>query len=120
MSQRNSLVQDGLERVRSAVTSLDREWKQVNKRVTRRRHAIERQTQQQVTEIVSQLQRNPWVKRAQTLADDAQRQIGAGVGTVLGTLQIASKSDLERIDRRLAQIARKLKEIEKKEAASVH
>ena len=117
MAHRNSLMQDGLERVRSAVTSLDREWKQVNQRVTRRRHALERQTQQQVTRLVSQIQRNPWVKRAQTLADDAQRQIEARVGTVLGTLQIASKGDLERIDRRLAQLSRKLKEIEKKETA---
>ncbi len=120
MTTHQRLVRDGLDRVRSAVSSIDREWKQVNRQVSRRRKAIERQTQRQMTRFVSQLQRNPWLSRAQTLAGDAQRQIEAGIGTVLGSLRIASRSDLERIDRQLARIARRLHEIEKKEASASH
>ena len=53
------------------------------------------------------------MKRAESIADDASRQLEQGVDRILATFQIASRSDLDRIDRKLGKINRKLREIEK-------
>lgn len=116
--QSQSVVEDGLARVRAAVGSMDREWKQVQKRATQRRRAIEKELEKRLGRLSAQLQDNPLVERAHALRESAQQQLGAGVESVLGALQIASKSDLDRIDRKLSQLVKKLKELEKREAGA--
>lgn len=115
---RQSVVEDGIARVRAAVGSVDREWKQVQKRAAQRRRSLEREAEKRIERLAAQLQRSPLVERAQALRESAQQQIEAGVETVLGALQIASKSDLQRIDRKLSQLVKKLREMEKKEAGA--
>jgi hypothetical protein len=53
------------------------------------------------------------LKRAEGLRRDAQKALDTSVETMLGALQIASRSELERIDRKIASINKKLREIEK-------
>ncbi len=75
-------------------------WKEARKLQTR----VEKQTRKPLR----QLRRNALVKHTQNLGSDARKQIVGGVETVLGYLQIASKGDLQRIERKLKQIDRKL------------
>jgi hypothetical protein len=51
------------------------------------------------------------VKRLETIRKDATKQFEQGVSTVLNRLQIASKSDLDRIDRKISLINKQMKEI---------
>ena len=69
-------------------------------------------TRKQAKRMRTELRRYPVFKRVERLQADARRQIETGVDRFLGTFQIASKSDLDRIDRKLDRISRKLKDIE--------
>jgi len=118
-----SFVQDGVDRVREAVDSIDGEFQRVQKRiqaqrksfekrVNKQRSEIEKRTRKEVKRLQTEIRKNPVVKRAQSIADDATRQVEQGVDRFLGTFQIASKSDVQRIDRKLTQLRRQLKALE--------
>jgi hypothetical protein len=118
-----SFVQDGVDRVREAVDSIDGEFQRVQKRiqaqrkafekrVVRQRTEIEKRTRKEVKRIQTEFRKNPVMKRAQSIADDATRQMEQGVERFLGTFQIASKSDVQRIDRKLTQLKKQLKVLE--------
>ena len=118
-----SFVQDGVDRVREAVDSIDGEFQRVQKRiqaqrkafekrVVRQRTEIEKRTRKEVKRIQTEIRKNPVMKRAQSIADDATRQVEQGVERFLGTFQIASKSDVQRIDRKLTQVKKQLKALE--------
>ena len=68
----------------------------------------------------TELLRLPLARRVDQLRIDAERAIERSVDTFLGALQIASKSDLERIDKKLGQVSRKLKEIERARGGNGH
>jgi len=129
MAQRSTLVQDGLQRVRTAAESLDHRFrvlqkrfdaqrKSFEKRFESQRKAIERRTQRELERLLSRLRETKLAHRAETLREEATQRLETGASTLLGALQIASKGDLDRIDRKLSQLSRKLKDIEKNGAAA--
>jgi hypothetical protein len=129
MAQRSTLVQDGLQRVRTAAESLDHRFrllqkrldaqrKSFEKRIESQRKTIERRTQRQLERLLARLRGSKLAHRAETLREDAAQRLETGASALLGALQIASKGDLDRIDRKLSQLTRKLKDIEKNGAAA--
>ena len=72
--------------------------KLLGKRLEARRKTIEKRTQK----LRSEIEKNPAIKRLDAMRRDASRQFEQGVSDVLGALRIASKSDLQRIDRKLS------------------
>ena len=118
MAQSTSLVREGLDRVRSVVKSVDKELQRAQKRLATQRRQLERRTQQQLGKTLARLRENALVQRAESLRSGATQRLEAGVGGVLAALQIASRSDVEKLDRKLSQLTRKLKEIEKTGASA--
>ena len=119
-----SIVEEGVERFREDFGSLDHEFQRVQKRIQVRRKSIEkqlrssrrdfeRQTRKQVKKLRTEARKNPIVKRARGLQGDATKNFEKGFGRVLGAFQIATRSDIDRIDRKLNQLTRKLKDIER-------
>ena len=53
------------------------------------------------------------VKQLEELRERATRQVEEKLGDLLASLKIASKDDVRRIDRRLRQLNRKLKDLDK-------
>ncbi|HEY8155988.1 MAG TPA: hypothetical protein VII72_17800 [Myxococcota bacterium] len=124
MTEQTSFVNEGVERVTSVFRSLDGELRRVQKQLQTRRKSfekqlasgrrdIEKQTRKQVKRLQTELKKNPLLKRAQTLRGEATSQIDSAVERVLGALQIATKNDLERIDRKLSVLTRKLKDLDR-------
>lgn len=131
MSEQVSFVQEGADRVGDAYRSFDEGFQRLQKDLRTRRKSIEKQlntgrkslerqinasrrdfekrTRKQVTE----LRKNPVVKRALSVRNDATRELETRVSTFLGFFNIATRSDLNRIDRKLGQITRKLKQVER-------
>ena len=68
--------------------------------------------ERQMKRFQKELKKNPVVKRAQSVMDDATKQFERGVDSVLEVLNVASRRDLNRIDRKLNQINRKLRGME--------
>ena len=123
MSEQVNIVQEGVDRFNAAFERIDDERLRLQKRLQSRRKSFEKQitsgrrdfekrTRKQAKRLRTGLRRYPVFKRVERLQADALRQIETGVDRFLGTFQIASKSDLDRIDRKLDRISRKLKDIE--------
>jgi hypothetical protein len=124
MAQQASVVRDGVDQLRTAVRRFDRQFrkiqrqvetrrKQLGREVVTRRKAIEKRAQRELARFQRELQRRPLVKRAESIRADATRQIERGVASFLGVLPIATRGELERIDKKLAGLSRKLRELEK-------
>ena len=124
MAEQGSIIEEGVDRFNEAYESLDREFqrlqkqfqsrrKSFEKQVTSSRKSIEKRTRKQINQLRSDLRKNTLVKRARGLQTDAAKQIEHHVENLLSALQIASKSDLQRVDRKLGQISKKLKDLER-------
>jgi len=108
-----SVVHDANRRIQKLQKQIDARRKSVEKELSTRRRRLEQRAQKEVARLVARAQKLPLVKRAAALREEASRQIESGVETVLGVFQIASRGELERIERKLSQISRKLRELEK-------
>ena len=124
MTEQTSIVNEGMDRAKSVFRSIDGELRRVQKQLQSRRKTfekqlssgrrdIEKQTRKQVKRLQTELRKNPLIKRAQNLRGEATQQIDNAVDRVLGALQIATKNDLDRIDRKLTVLTRKLKELDR-------
>jgi hypothetical protein len=120
MSQRSSLIDTGLDRVRTTVASARKEIRRLQKRVEVQRKDLDKRVAIQrkaLGRAVSRVRATALVKNAEALRAEATRRFEAGVESVLGVLP-ASRSELERVDRKLTQISRKLKELERGSTAA--
>jgi len=123
MSEQASLVQEGVDRINEALRSIDGEFQRVQqdfgdrrrsfeKQFTKSRKSIGKQSRKEVHRLRSRVRKSPLVKRAESIREDVNKQLESGMDNILGLFQIASKSDLGRIDRRLTALVRRVKEIE--------
>jgi hypothetical protein len=124
MADQVSLVQEGVDRLNDAFHSIDDEFQRVQKQLNRRRRAMERQlkskrknvekrTRSELNRLQSELKKSPIVKRAKVIRKDLTKEFESSVDSFLGLIRVASKSDVERIDKRLATLNRHLKDVEK-------
>jgi hypothetical protein len=130
MTGNGGFVQGGFERVSEAYRSLDERVQRLQRDLRSRRKLFEKQLgsgrrslekqvqsgrrilERRTRKQLAELRRSELVKRAQSLQRDARGQLEATLSGVLGIFQIASKTDLDRLDRKLGQISRKLRELE--------
>jgi len=142
MAEQESVVQEGIDRVRGTVDSIEEGVERVQKDLRARRRLIEKRfdagrkdiekrfdagrkdiekrfdagrkdIDKRARKLRKDLRKDPRVKQLESWGRYATRQLEQGFDTVLSTLQIARKNDVQRIDRKLGQISRKLKEIER-------
>ena len=128
MAQHARFVQEGVDRVRETVSSFESDIERMQKRaqeefnarrkaferqLAERRKSFAKQTEKRVRKLRTELRKNSVVKRAQDALDDATRQLEKGIDNLFEALHVASKRDLNRIDRKLSQINRKLRDLEK-------
>lgn len=130
MAQTESLVDQGVDRVQDALKNADKEFQRIQRRVKTQRRTIERRIgsqrknleksfekqaksfEKQAQKQIKEIRKNDLVKRAETLGKDVQTQIESSVESILAIFQIASKADIQRVDRKLNRISKKLKELE--------
>ena len=129
MAKQANVVQDGVEQVREAVRRVDQGFRRIQKQVetrrrrlakevTSRRRLIEKRAHKELGRIQKQIQQQPLVKRAEALRAGATERIEGAVSSFLDVLPIATKAEIERIDRKVSALGRKLKEMEKGQGAS--
>ncbi len=129
MPETTTFFQDGVDRVREAYGTLGSELQRVQRELRVRRKKIEKrfetgrkdiekrfasqrkQLEKRTQKLRTELEKYPAVKRIETLRKDASKQFEQGVSGVLNRLQIASKSDLDRIDRKISVINKQMKEM---------
>jgi cell fate (sporulation/competence/biofilm development) regulator YmcA (YheA/YmcA/DUF963 family) len=122
--QATSFVQEGVDRLHAARERIDEELQRVQrelqarrKRLERRidsgRKSFERQTRKQVQQLRDEVSRSPLVKRFEELRAETTRVVEGALEGLLGAFQIASKADVDKIDRKLSKINKKLKDLER-------
>jgi vacuolar-type H+-ATPase subunit I/STV1 len=140
MPETNNLFQDGVERVREAADSIRPQIQRVQRELKVRRKKIEKrfetgrkdiekrlatqrkdlekrldtqrkQFEKRTQKLRNEIEKYPAVKRFETIRKDATKQLEQSVSTVLHRLQIASKSDLDRIDRKISLINKQMKQM---------
>ena len=119
MAQTESLVDQGVDRVQDALKNADKEFQRIQRRVKTQRRTLERRLDSQRKSIEKQAQKqikairkNDLVKRVETFGSDVQNQLESSLESVLSVFQIASKADIERVDRKLNRISKKLRDFE--------
>jgi uncharacterized protein (DUF2344 family) len=121
MAQQASIVQDSVDRVREAMSSLESDFEKVQKRAEKKfktqRKSIEKRTEKQVSRLRKEFNKNAYVKRAQSAVDDVTKQIEKNVDSLFEALNVASQRDLHRVNRKLSTINKKLRELEKSSTA---
>ena len=123
MAEHETLSETTESRINEAVQFIDDEFQRVQKELSTRRKSLEKEfaskrktvekrTRKEFKRIQSELKKNPIVKRADTVRKDVTKQVETGVDTLLGLMQVASRSDVQRINRKLTTLNRRLKAME--------
>ena len=123
MAEHETLSEARENRINEAVQFFDDEFQRVQKELSTRRKSlekefairrktVERRTRKELKRIQSELKKNPLVKRADAVRKDVTKQVETRVDSLLGLMQIASRSDVQRINKKLTTLNRRLKTIE--------
>jgi len=124
MSQQSSLLEDGFERIQSAFKSVEDEVQKAQKRFEDQSQKFSKDANKRIKGFQKELRKYPAVKRAESLSQDlnkqlqgrtklVEKQIESGIESVLGTFQIASRGEIEKLDKKLSRISRRLKSLDK-------
>ncbi len=124
MAEQVSLVQEGIDRLNDAFQSIDGEFQRVQKELNSRRESVEKQfnskrkdvekrARKELNRFQSELKKSPFVKRAKSLQKDWTKEVETNVDSFLGLIRVASRADVERIDKKLTTLNRHLRGIEK-------
>ena len=136
MAEEASIVQDGIDRFRDAFGNIEDEVERVQKNIRIRRRKLEKRVEsgrkdfeqrvdtgrkdfeKRTRKLRTEVSKNPTFKRLDGIRKDATKRYEEGVETLLNTLQVASKGDVQRIDRKISQLSKKLKEMERAKKAN--
>ena len=101
--------------------SIEDEFERVQKDLRKRRRSLEKQVntgrrdlERRAKRFQRDLSRNDTVKQVENLRKRAGQQLEQSIDGVLSLLQIASKSDVQRIDRKISQLNKRLRELDGK------
>jgi len=108
-----SFVEESYDRVQDTVRSWGDELEKMQKEFNKRRKRFEKDAQKRVKRVRGEIRKSALVKRAEALQKDATKQIETGVDTVLDRLQIASRSDVKRLEKKVAKLSKQLRDFEK-------
>ena len=112
MAKEANFVGDTIDRIEDAVRSVSGEIERLQDQAEKGRKKWEEQTQKRIEQFGEDLRNTPLGKRTVDLGRDATRQAEAGIQTLLETLSIASVTELQKVNRKLDKIGRRLKKLE--------
>ena len=108
-----NFIEEGIDRIENAFRSIEKDFKRLQKRADRRRRQFERQAEKRVKQIQTDFRKNRVVKRAEDLRGDAVKNIEDQVDALLANLRIASHAEVHKLERKVAQLNKKVRELEK-------
>ena len=108
-----NFIEEGIDRIENTFKSIEKDFKRLQKRADRRRRQFERQAEKRVKQIQTDFRKNRVVKRAEDLRGDAMKAIDAQVDSLLANLRIASQAEVLKLERKVAQLNKKVRELEK-------
>lgn len=108
MSKGTNILDEGLGRLHKAVGSVEDEIERLQGEFRERQHSFEKRAEK----LRDEIRESDALKRLEELRVQVTQRLEEKLGDLLSTLRIASKDDVRRIDRRLRQLNRKLKNLD--------
>ncbi len=123
MEEHETVTEARESRINEAVQFVDDEFQRIQKELSVRRKSLEKEfetkkktvemrTRKELKRIQKELKKNPIVKRADEVRKDVTKQVETRLDSILGLMQVASRSDVQRINKKLTTLTRRLKAIE--------
>jgi polyhydroxyalkanoate synthesis regulator phasin len=123
MTEHETLSEARESRIHEAVQFLDDEFQRVQKELKERRKSLEKEfaskrktvekrTRKELKRFQLELKKNPVVQRAEAVRKDVTKEVETRVDSLLGLMQVASRSDVQRLNKKLTTLTRRLKAIE--------
>jgi hypothetical protein len=106
-----NLLQEGIDRVETVFESLEKEYKRLQKRAEKRRKDFEKRAEREIKRVQTEIRKNPVVKRVEAIRSDARKTVEGQVEQLLGGLRIATRADVQKLDRKITLLNKKLREI---------
>ena len=108
-----SVIQEGIERLEDARKNVEKRYRQVQKQADKRRREFEKNAEKRVRQIREGISKNPIVKQADGFRERASQRVEEQVEQVLSLFRIATQSEVDRLERKVAQLTRKVRELER-------
>jgi len=108
-----NFIEEGMDRIESAFRSIEKDLRSLRRRADRRGRQFGREAEKRVKQLQSDLRSNRVVKRAEDLRSDAVRVVEEQVDALLASLRIASQAEVDKLERKVAQLNKKVRELEK-------
>lgn len=118
MAESASTRGNGFDRFNEALRNLDEEIQDLRARVDRSRKRLEGEIRKRAHRVRTEIEKSDLYRRAERLRKDVGDQIERGRSQVYDVFGLASKADVERLNRKVNQISRRLAEITKESAAA--
>ncbi|MEE3326330.1 MAG: hypothetical protein VX252_03280 [Myxococcota bacterium] len=124
MTATASLLDESLDRVQTAWKSMEKEVQKVQKQFEDRSADFNKRAEKQIKQLQKGFEAYPGVKRARSFGDDIKKeidgrmtwvseQVETSVASLLSGMQIASRTEIDKLDRKLNRISRRLKALDK-------
>jgi len=119
-----TFIQEGVGRVQSALKSLDKEYRRIQKQADVRLRKVEKRAERQIKHLQAGFLRSPLAKRAEDVRrrveearSEAQSVLTGRFESMLGALKIATRTEIEKLERKVALLNSKLHELERAKPA---
>jgi len=109
MEQRANFIDESIDRVQEAWSSMEGEFEKLQKNLEKRRKHFEKETQKQV----KRLEQSAFGKRVIALREDTQKQIESNLENLMSLIPIASRAEVKRLERKVTTLTRKVVALEK-------
>ncbi len=107
------------DRFNDALRNLDDQIQELRDRVDERRKSFRAELRKQTSRIEHTLRKSALYRRAEQAGRDLQTQVEQSREQIYGVFGIASKAEVEKLNRKLAQVAKRLNDIAKDQAAEL-
>jgi polyhydroxyalkanoate synthesis regulator phasin len=108
----------GFDRFNDALKSLDEQLQDLRERFDDQRGKLEREVKKRVVKIQSRLEESDLYKRADSARKDAQERFENTRSQIYDVFGIASKHEIEKLNKRLNKISKQISELSEGRPAS--
>ncbi|MFQ5699244.1 MAG: hypothetical protein ACE5IL_13285 [Myxococcota bacterium] len=104
---------NAFDRFNDALRNLDDQIQDLRDRVDQRRHQVEKRARKLRADLEKRVRQSPLYRRAEQVRKDLDRQVEDARSQVLGAFGLATQADIERLNRKLNAISKRVSEIQK-------
>jgi hypothetical protein len=113
MAETTAEGQTPFDRFNEALRNLDEEIQDVRERFDRGRERVETEVRQRADRVREELRNSDVFRRVEQLRKDVEEQLQRSREQVYNAVGLATKAEVEKLNRKLNQLSRKLNELTK-------